>query len=142
MNTFIVSGSEDGCVYVWHRDTGVLLEVLKGHGRGSVNSVAWHPTEERVFASCSDDGTIRIWQPPPADFDAEVPFSGSMVIPSLGPEKGSASPQMPTSMNPQQSSPPPQQQPQQQSLEPEDTVVENELSTSASVPAVVTTSTT
>ena len=52
-------------MYVWHRDTGALLESLTGHGEGSVNSVAWNPTNERMFASCSDDGTIRIWETPP-----------------------------------------------------------------------------
>lgn len=57
----------DGNVYVWHRDTGALLEVLAGHGEGSVNSVAWNPRNERMFASCSDDHTIRIWETPPSD---------------------------------------------------------------------------
>ncbi len=50
-------------MYVWHRDTGALLEALPGHGEGSVNSVAWNPRHERIFASCSDDNTIRIWEP-------------------------------------------------------------------------------
>jgi WD repeat-containing protein 26 len=62
----LVKHSLDGNVYIWQRDTGVLLEVLTGHGEGSVNSVAWNPTNERMFASCSDDHSIRIWEPAPS----------------------------------------------------------------------------
>lgn len=87
---FIVSGSEgdeffyqlhfeqcidsadiDGKVYVWHRETGVLLEVLNGHGDGSVNDVAWNPRNPNMFASCSDDCSIRIWESP-----ISVPWAG------------------------------------------------------------------
>ncbi|KAJ3182334.1 hypothetical protein HDU87_008497 [Geranomyces variabilis] len=59
MQNFILSGSEDGKVNVWHRERGVLIEQLEGHS-ASVNSVSWNPTRN-MFASASDDHTIRVW---------------------------------------------------------------------------------
>ncbi|KAL1916136.1 uncharacterized protein VTP21DRAFT_6140 [Calcarisporiella thermophila] len=56
----IASGSEDGAVYLWSRERGALMEVLVGHG-GVVNGVAWNPRDARMFASASDDKSVRVW---------------------------------------------------------------------------------
>lgn len=46
---------------MWHRDTGALINVLSGHGAGSINAVAWNPVGPAQFATVSDDCTVRIW---------------------------------------------------------------------------------
>ncbi|CBQ73248.1 conserved hypothetical protein [Sporisorium reilianum SRZ2] len=60
---FVVSGSEDAKIYIWHRASGRLIETLVGHDTGSVNAVAWHPKDSLTIASCGDDHTVRIWRP-------------------------------------------------------------------------------
>jgi len=74
---FVLSGSEDSNVYIWRKETGTLVEVLSGHGKGNVNAVAWNPKEVGMFASCSDDGSIRIWEAPPPGLEDSSPSSGA-----------------------------------------------------------------
>ncbi|CAK9781241.1 WD40 repeat-like protein [Cutaneotrichosporon oleaginosum] len=75
---FVLSGSEDGYVYVWQNNNTTPIEVLSGH-TASVNAVAWNPILSRkLFASCSDDGTIRIWQPPLPEGGATAPSDGDV----------------------------------------------------------------
>lgn len=60
---FILSGSQDSRVYMWNRHTTDLIECLAGHEQ-TVNCVKWHPTNPAMFASASDDRSVRIWQSP------------------------------------------------------------------------------
>ncbi|KAJ5182460.1 hypothetical protein N7492_000076 [Penicillium capsulatum] len=55
---FVVSGSEDSRVYIWHRENGSLVETLAGHVAGCVNSIAWNPTNPGMFASAGDDNVL------------------------------------------------------------------------------------
>eukprot|EP00808_Paulinella_micropora_P011210 g16454.t1 len=63
-DNYVVCGSEDHCVYVFHRNTGCLLYKLEGH-TATVNSVSASPCSVRdaplLIASGCDDHSIRIW---------------------------------------------------------------------------------
>jgi len=57
---FVISGSEDSRVYIWRRRTGLQVAALDAHSPGTVNAVAWHPTNPAVFASAGDDRRVRM----------------------------------------------------------------------------------
>lgn len=58
---FVVSGSEDSRIYIWHKENSTLVETLEGHISGCVNAISWNPVDPGMFASAGDDCIVRIW---------------------------------------------------------------------------------
>lgn len=75
---FIASGSECGKLFVYHIRREEPLITLTGHTR-TVNCVSWNPVYPSMLASCSDDGTVRIWGPKPTQGSGNGTLSGSVV---------------------------------------------------------------
>lgn len=58
---YIVSGSEDKCVYLWDLQQKTMLQKLEGH-TDTVISVTCHPAENKIASAGLDgDRTVRIW---------------------------------------------------------------------------------
>jgi len=60
----LVSGDCKNCIYLWEPTSGTTWNTstnpFVGHS-ASVEDLQWSPTEADVFASCSVDGNIAIW---------------------------------------------------------------------------------
>ncbi|KAL0459523.1 UNVERIFIED_CONTAM: COMPASS-like H3K4 histone methylase component WDR5B [Sesamum latifolium] len=58
---YIVSGSEDHCVYLWDLQGKNLVQKLEGH-TDTVVSVTCHPKENMIVsAGLDNDRTVRVW---------------------------------------------------------------------------------
>ena len=58
---FVISGSDDGRVFIWSRPTGRLVNILTSDGQ-NLNSVAAHPSMP-ILASAGSAPTIKLWSP-------------------------------------------------------------------------------
>jgi transducin (beta)-like 1 len=73
-NNVFASCSSDGTVLLCQVGDRAPLRSWTGH-RGEVNAVRWDPAKTRL-ASCSDDGTARIWLPSAASPEAARVLQG------------------------------------------------------------------
>jgi mitogen-activated protein kinase organizer 1 len=56
----VISGSEDGVIYIWDVLSGNVTARLAEH-KQAVNCVEWHPNKD-AFLSASMDCTLRLWE--------------------------------------------------------------------------------
>jgi len=52
--------SIDGHVFIWHKSSGIAVERLDAH-HPRCNSVSWNPADPCMFATCGDDGKIKMY---------------------------------------------------------------------------------
>jgi pre-mRNA-processing factor 17 len=57
----VISGDGEGRCFIWSWQTGRLLSKLQCHKKVAIGC-EWHPLEPSTLATCSWDGTIKLWQ--------------------------------------------------------------------------------
>ena len=58
---FLLSGDGEGRAFVWDWRSSKVLRKWKCHDQVTIGA-AWHPIEPRTVATCSWDGTLKLWQ--------------------------------------------------------------------------------
>ncbi|CBJ26175.1 conserved unknown protein [Ectocarpus siliculosus] len=56
-----VTCTRAGEVYEISKDSGRLLLLADGHGKGQLRGLATHPTDPDVYATVGDDAFVRVW---------------------------------------------------------------------------------
>ncbi|KAK0627045.1 WD40-repeat-containing domain protein [Immersiella caudata] len=57
--SFVISGSDDGLVCIWHKSTGIPVHRMEAH-HPRCNAVSWNPANPCMFATCGDDHKIKM----------------------------------------------------------------------------------
>lgn len=57
--SFVTSGSEDGSILIWHKNSGAVVERLPAH-EPRCNAVSWNPADPYIVASGGDDGLVKM----------------------------------------------------------------------------------
>ena len=55
----VAAGDRFGGLFVWEAKSGKEFLTLRGHTKG-VTGLAWRADSD-ALASCSEDGTVRVW---------------------------------------------------------------------------------
>ena len=60
-DAFVVSGSDDGWILIWNRQSGQLVNMLHADDR-NVSTVAAHPSMP-MLASSGSEPVVKLWSP-------------------------------------------------------------------------------
>jgi WD repeat-containing protein 44 len=83
-NDFLLSGSTDKTVRLWHPSQPTCLRVFQ-HDR-TVTSVAFHPTDDRFFLSGSFDAILRLWDITRTSIIHSSPMAGIITAVAFSPD--------------------------------------------------------
>jgi WD repeat-containing protein 42A len=60
-NEYVISGSDDGNIFIWHKDEAKIVNILKGD-KHVVNCIQGHP-HMPILASSGIENDVKLWAP-------------------------------------------------------------------------------